>query len=213
MNLEKLAHSKINRIADWIIRLVVLNVLMIATMLPIVTIFIALSSGYNQLSDYINGKNPPLIKGYFEHFKSHFKKKLVRGLTFTVFIVFLFSNIRFYLIQLETEHSLIYLIGYYVSIILLVLLLTVMLYSLAVTKIYPKINIKLFYKLSFFLAGKYFLNTIALVFIILIPFAMLMMPFTTMVFVFIGISLPIILNAIFTRSAVRYMESLGEENV
>ena len=213
MNIEKIAHSKINRIADWIIRLVVLNVLMIITMLPIVTIFVALSSGYNQMADYINGKNPPLVKGYFSHFKDHFKKKLIRGLTFLVFIFFLFSNIRFYLISIETDPSLIVVIGYYVSIILLVLLITVMLYSLVVTKVYLKVNLKLFYKLSFFLAGKYFFNTIALVFVAIIPFAMLLTPFTTMVFVFIGVSLPVTLNALLTRQALRYIESLGEENV
>lgn len=212
MNIEKLAHSKINRVADWILRIIVLNGLMILTMLPIITIFVALSSGYNMFSDYVNGKNPPLIKGYIKYFKTHFLKKLGRGLIFIILSFFLFSNIRFYLVGLESDQSLIDLIGYYVSIILLVMLLTVMLYSLVVTSVYPKLRLRLFYKMSFFLAGKYFFKTIMLALVTLIPFVMFLTPFTMMLFIFMGLSIPVMLNVLLTRNARHYMESLGEND-
>ncbi|MCD6482156.1 MAG: hypothetical protein J7K80_00270, partial [Candidatus Izimaplasma sp.] len=62
MSFEKLVNSKINVFADWIIRLVMINLMIIVSSLLIITIYPALTAGFNLFHDYINGKNPKLFR-------------------------------------------------------------------------------------------------------------------------------------------------------
>ena len=71
----------------------------------------------------------------------------------------------------------------------------------------------LMFKLAFYLSGKFFVKTVLLVFTTLIPFLMLMTPITQVVFVFGGLSIPVLLNALITNKVVIYIEGLVKEDV
>ncbi len=212
MKFEGRFYQIITAFSDWTLRVVMLNIMMIITMLPIVTIFPALSAGYNMFSDYFNQEDPPLIKGYFGYLKKDFKKKFSFNLVLIFLALLGVANTRYYMLSLEGNGNAFEFVGYYVSLFLLIGLFIITLYVLTVHRVYPRIKLTLLFKVSFFLAGKFLFRTILLVFSLLIPLVMFTFPFTMMMFVFTGVSILIMVNVYITRPAVDYLESLGENH-
>ena len=209
---EKLVNSKLNAVADWIIRLVMINIFMIICSLPVITIFPALSAGYNLLHDYVEGKHTPLVKGYFGYFKEYIGRKIVVGIVIGILLVVSYTNIRYYVDVLETNETLFFQIGYYATLALIAALYAVILYTVVVLNVESKMKLVSLFKLSFFLAGKYYFITVLLVVINSLPVFLLFTPITSLIFVFMGLSIPLTLHALLTKNAVYYLEGLGNEN-
>ena len=181
---EKKIFSIMNTIADWIIRFVVVNIIVITLSLPIITLYPAMSAGYNLFHDYANKDEVNLFRGYFGHFKKDFFKKLLIGFLLLVLIFLGYSNVTYYVDILNQQNHWCYIAGYYITSIFLVVAIVVTLLSITVVKVYPKIKYMNIFKLSFFVAGKYFFRTILLIVITVLPFALLLVPITQMIFVF-----------------------------
>lgn len=211
---NKLFNSKLNEIADWIIRLIMLNVMMIFFSLPILTIYPAISAGYNMFSDYTSQKNPSLFKGYFKYFKTELIRKILLELIIVAVFFFAYLNIRYYDSGLEQNPSSFYLIGYYISLALIAIWIATSFYTIVVVKVKPSVKFRNLFKLSFYLAGKFYLTTLLLVSIVLIPFLLIILASTIspLVFIFMGLSIPILLGALVTKKAVRYLEGLDNAN-
>lgn len=211
---EKIVNSKINEIADWIIRLIMLNIMMIFFSLAIVTIYPAISAGYSMFSDYTNKKNPKLFKDYFLYFKEALGRKILLGLIIVLVFGLAYLNIRYYDLSLTESSSSFYLVGYYISLALIAMWTATTFYTIVVIKVKPRIKFINLFKLSFFLAGKFYLITLLLVIIALIPFMMILFASTIspLFFIFMGLSIPSVLAALVTRKATRYLEKLGEVN-
>jgi len=205
--------QKLNTIADWIIRIVMINIITIVLLIPMITIYPAVSAAYNLFSDYTNKDEVNLFKGYFGYFKKDLWKKIVLSSIFLLVIILGYYNVTYYLNDLNNNSGIFYLIGYYISIVLLLTAFVVILYSFTVVSVYPKAKYKTIYKLSFYLAGKYFLKTILLIVSTILPFFLLLAPFTAILFVFSGVSLSILLNVLITKKAVIYLKGLGEKDV
>ncbi|MDO9628707.1 MAG: DUF624 domain-containing protein, partial [Acholeplasmataceae bacterium] len=200
-------------IADWIIRIVMINIITIVLSIPIVTLYPAMSAAYNLFSDYTNRDEPHLLSGYFQYFKKDLWKKIVLGLVFLLVMTLGYANVTYYLTYLKQESGIFYLIGYYITIVLLIAAFVIVLYSFTVVSVYPKAKYMTIYKLSFYLAGKFFLKTVLLIIATILPFFMLLAPLTALMFVFSGVSLSILLNVLITKQAVIYLKGLGEKNV
>ncbi len=211
MNFEKLANSKINVFADWVIRLVMINLMIIVFSLPILTIYPAISAGYNMFHDYTNTKNPKLFRGYFGYFKSNLKRKILIGLIIVISIVVGFLNVRYYSTVLEQGASVFYLIGYYVTLALLATLYAISIYSLVVISVYPKSKLRNLFKLSFILAGKFYFRTLLLVIINTGVILLLIYPPTAMIFIFMGMSIVLLIDALITRDVVVYLTTFGDK--
>lgn len=211
---EKLVNSKINDVADWIIRLIILNIMMIFFSLAIITIYPAISAGYNMFSDYANKKNPKLFKDYFKYFKEAFGRKVILGIIIVAIFFLAYLNIRYYDISLEQNSSSFYLIGYYITLALMAIWTATTFYTIVVARVKPRMKYFNLFKLSFFLAGKFYFVTLLLVMIALIPFMLILFASTIspLIFIFMGLSIPMLLGALATKRAVRYLERLGETN-
>ncbi len=209
---EKLLHSKVNAVADWIIRLVMVNIMIIFFSLGIITIYPAFSAGYSLFSDYVTRKDTKLIPDYFKYFKQNFGKKVLLQLFVTVILLIGYSNIRYYTVNLELESDWFLLVGYYVTLALLGVTYAVVLYSFVVMKVTPNLKLSRIIKISFYLAGKYYFITLLLVVCNLAPFLLLLNMNTFLIFVFMGISIPLTLHALLTRSAVQFLDGLGKEH-
>ncbi len=211
---EKLFNSKINEIADWIIRLIMLNVMMIFFSLPIITVLPAVSAGYNMFNDYIEKKNPKLFKDYFRYLKEAFGRKVLLELVIILVFVLLYFNIRYYNLSLELRQTTFLLIGHYVSLALIAIWFAVALFSIIILRVYTKLKIIKFIKLAFFLAGKYYWITMVLVVITISPFLLLAYPnaLTGFAFIFFGLSISLLLNVLMTKRIVLYLESLKIKN-
>ena len=208
---EKLVNSRINEVADWIIRLIVLNVMMIFFSLGVITIYPAISAGYNMFNDYTNKRNPKLFKDYFRYFKEAIGRKIILELIILTVAFLGYMNMNYYK-NITEELSIFNLIGYYVSFGLLAIWIAMTMYSLVVVRVFPRLKFIQVFKLSFLLSGKYYLITLLLVVISISPIFLLLTPITSLILVFMGVSIPLLLNALITRGAVEYVEKLGEQN-
>jgi len=210
---EKSLYQKINTVADWIIRIIVINILMIFTSLLIVTIYPSISAGYKLFHQFIHKDEEKLFKGYFKFFLEDIGKKIGIGLIFIVVLVLGYINTTYYVDGLNEQSNWLYLIGYYVTLAFLVSAFIVTLYTLSVLYVVPKAKVTLMFKLAFYLSGKYFLRTVLLVLTTAVPFVLLMTPITQLIFVFAGLSIPVLLNALITNQIVEYVEGLVKEDV
>ena len=209
---EKKIIQKINTIADWIIRFVMINIIVITLSIPLITLYPAMSAGYNLFHDYAKQDEVKLFSGYFGHLKEHFLKKLLLGIILSIILYLGYTNVTYYVRILDENSNWFYLTGYYVTSAFLALSIVITLLSVTTIKVFPDAKIFVLLKLSFFLIGKLFLRTLLLVIVTVLPFAMLLLPVTTFIFVFAGISIPLFLNVIITKPIVLYLEKLGEKN-
>jgi len=212
MNFEKLMNSKINVIADWIIRIVMINIMVILCALPIITLYPAVVAGYNVFSDYVDRKEVRLFPAFFNHFRDHIGKKIGFGLLIIVIVYLSFTNSSYYSSILETSPSTFILIGYYVTLVLLAIMYAMTLYTLVVFRVFPELKLFRIIKLAFFLSGKYYYITIFLVLVNTIPVLMLFTPVTSVLFVFMGVSIPLLVHALLTQQARLYLAQLGAKS-
>ena len=212
MNFEKLMNSKINIFADWVIRLVMINLMIIVSSLLVITIYPAISAGYNMFYDYVNGKNPKLIKGFIKYFKEGFMKKVIIGIMIGISVVVGFLNVRYYSTVLETNTSTFYLIGYYVTLALLATLYAGSFYSIVIFRVSHEAKIKNIIKVSFVLAAKFYFRTLLLVIVNTGVVFLLVYPPTAMIFIFMGVSIVLLIDVLVTRIVVHYLVNLGEDN-
>lgn len=212
--INKFLTSKLNDIADWIIRLIVLNIMIIFFSLAILTIYPAVSAGYNMFSEYVKKNNPSLFKGYFNHFKTALLRKIIIGFIIGLVFFLAYLNIRYYDAYLAENSSVFYLIGYYISLALIAIWTATTFYTIVVVKVKADLAYRNLFKLSFFLAGKFYLTTLLLVIIALIPFTLILFAsvISPLFFIFMGLSIPLVLSALVTRKPVQYLESLGENH-
>lgn len=205
-------YQKINTISDWVIRLVMINVLIVITSLPLITLFPSLSAGYKLFHQYVNQEEVKLFKNYFVYFKENFKKKLLLGLSLTIIIILGYVNSTYYVDFLNESVTWFYAVGYYVTLTVLVIALLVNLYALTVITFAPHARIGLIYKFSLYLSGKFFIQTILLFLTLSIPLVLLMIPTLHIVLVFAGFSIPVLLNVLISQKVVTYIKELMETN-
>lgn len=145
--------SVINIISDWIIRIVIINLLIIICSLPLITLFPALISGYSVMDSYIQKKEVPLIKTYF----LEFKKYAVLGVILSIMFFLAYGINTFnYIYFINAEPLLINTIGIYVTMVLYIVI-TMMMININIiivrqkeTKLIPLINITFVYSIKFF---------------------------------------------------------------
>ena len=212
MNFEKLMNSKINVFADWVIRLIMINLMIIVSSLLLLTIYPALCAGYNMLHDYVNGKNPKLFKGFYGYFKEAFMKKVVVGIIIGISVLIGFLNVRYYSTVLEIQTSTFYFVGYYVTLALLAALYAGSFYSIVVFRVSPSAKVRNIIKVSFILAGKFYFRTLLLVVVNTGVVFLLVYPPTAMIFIFMGVSIVLAVDVLVTTDVVYYLANLGEKD-
>lgn len=201
-------YQKLNVFADWVIRLVMINIMVILFSLPLVTVYPALYAGYRMFHDFVNEDETPLFKGYFSYFKESFGKKLSLGVLLVFLIGFGYWNVTYYVHELSTESHWFYMVGYYVTFAALIGLFAVTLYTFVALHAHPMMDLGQLFKTSFYLSGKYFLRTIALMAAMVIPYAMLLAPITFFLFLFIGLSAPLLFYAWMTVPVLDFAKGL-----
>lgn len=212
MNYESSIYQKINRIADWVIRIIVINVLMILTSIPIITLFPSLAAGYKLMYEYTHKNEVRLFSSYFSFFKADFMRKFQIGLILILVLLVGYYNVTYYVHVLSNNEALFYQMGYYIAFAFLFAVLVVTLYTLPIVTIYPTLKLGLMMKLAFALSGKYFMRTLLLMVIHLIPFALMLTEITTLFAVFGGFSIPMVLSVLVHEKATLYIISLGERH-
>ena len=206
---DKPFFQKLNVISDWIIRLVVINFLVALTIIPVVTIFVSLSAGYNTLYDFYKGKDANLFKSFFGYLKTGFVKKLWIGLLLIITLLFGFYNVMYYHELLKVNETLFYQAGYYLTLFLFIGVIVVFMYLLPVVYAKPALTLYKSIKIAFYIAGKYFGRTMILLFSILLPLLLLLSQWSAMVFVLAGFSLWLLLVVLLTAKVLLYLSEVN----
>jgi uncharacterized membrane protein YesL len=212
VKLENSLFSILNSFSDWLIRIVMINILMILTSLPIITLYASLQSGYRLMHDYVNKNETSIFRGYFTYFMEGLKKNIGLGLLFSLVIGLTVLNVTYYVDIIQENAEPLYVIGYYVTIAAMIGVYIVLVHSFSCHLVFPKIKIKHLFKISFYVSGKFFFRTVVLMAIHLISILMFTTPITLFIFIFVGLSIPILLNAMVTNKVVIYLQSLGEKH-
>jgi uncharacterized membrane protein YesL len=210
---DKTLYQKLNTFADWVIRLVMINILIIVTSLPVITLYPALLAGYKMFHKYINKEEVPIFKSYFTYFGENFGSKIKIGLILAAAIFVGAVNTTIYNEFLEANPSPFNLVGQYVMIIMVLSVIFVTMYTFPLMLTYPNTNVWLLIKFSFFLSGKFILRTFLAILILFIPILLLVHPLLILILVFVGMSTMVLLYALVFRKVVEYVEGLDQANV
>lgn len=181
--------SLINTISDWIIRVVIINLLIIICSLPIITLVPALISGYKVMDSYIHKREVPLVKSFFISFKEH----LVHGIILSLIFLFAYALNTFnYLYFISSEPVLINVVGIYVSMVSYIII-TMMFINMNIIVVRQKITkTKTLLNVTFVYSVKFFFRTLLMIVFILASI-MLYMVVPQLLFL-IGFSAPIYLT-------------------
>ena len=126
---EKKKLSEIlNYYADWVIRVIIVNFLTILMILPIVTIIPALTSAYKIFSDALNKDETPIFKSFFSYFKEDIVNRIIMTLIFIAVLGLSIFNNRLYAAYIEDSAGIMYNIGYYITLIIIIGVVMVGLY-------------------------------------------------------------------------------------
>lgn len=212
MKIEKPLYQKLNSIADWIIRIIVANILVIVCALPIVTWYAALSAGFNVFSDYLDKNEENIFISFYDHFKTDLPKRLLIATIMILLFLFGYYNMLYYQDVLERNDNVFYLVGYYAMFSMLIILFVLALQSFSVSRVYPDANVKTTFKLSFFFSGKYFIRTFLLIVIYTLPVLLFLSPFLLTLFFFSGIGLPLLLQALLSRPVLDGLRTFGDRH-
>lgn len=212
MFIEKPFFQKINQISDWILRLVIINTLVILTILPIITLFLGLSTGYNTLRDLWRKQEKGLFRTYVKHLKYRIFHKLLLGLVLGVIILVGYLNMTYYVELIETTPTLFYQAGYYITLFFVVMMLSVSLYLLPIVYAEPLLGIKASIKLAFYVAGKYIIRTLFLLLTPALLLFLLLTSFTSMIFVLFGVSGWLMVMVLITDVVVDLVEEMNRRD-
>ncbi|MFP4186575.1 MAG: DUF624 domain-containing protein [Acholeplasmataceae bacterium] len=212
MKIERPLYQKLNSIADWIIRVVVTNVLVIVTLLPIVTWYAALSAGFNVFSDYLAKDEENIFKRFLEHFRAQLPKRMLIGAVVILSVLFVSYNMLYYEEILTSNGHPFYTVGYYAMFSLVIIILVLTLQSFAVLRVYPNASFRTTFRLSFFFSGKYFIRTFLLIATWTLPVFLFFTPFLMTVFFLTGVGLPLLLQALIEIPVLQGLRELGDRH-
>lgn len=198
--------EKLNKIADWIIRIIVINIFVVISTIGIITFYAGFKMAYDMFSDYVEGKNTPLFKGMWDNFKKDFLKKLGYGTLVFITLFVGITSLMWYNNSLEEEFNFMIGIGYFIMLMFNFGVYLIVIYSLSVTHVHEDISLKNNIRLSFYLAGRFFLRTILLLIINIAPFLLILNFYTAPIFVLAGLAGPAVLNVLITRKPVRLLK-------
>lgn len=202
----KKLYQKLNYVADWIIRLIIVNFLTILMALPIVTIVPALTSAYHILSDALNKDETPIFKSYFSYFKEDIANKIITSIIIVAILVISIYNNRLYGLYIEQGKGIMYTIGYYITLTIIIATVMIALYLPLVFTERKERDLETVIKLAFYLSGKYFFRTMFVAMTLLIPFLMLTNQVTFLLFIFFGTTLPLLIIAAITLKPRRFLQ-------
>lgn|SRR5690625_3629447 len=202
----KKLYQKLNYFADWIIRMIIVNFLTILMSLPIITIVPAITSAYHILSDALNKDETPIFRSYFSYFKEDLSKKIIASIIVVAILVLSIYNNRLYATYIEQGKGILYTIGYYITLTIIIATVMITLYLPLVFIERKGIDLDVTVKLAFYLSGKYFFRTMFVAMTLLIPFLMLTNQVTFLFFIFFGTTLPLLIIAAITLKPREFLQ-------
>ncbi len=207
---EKPFFHKLNLIADWILRIVILNIFLIFSTLLVVTLYPGISASYKLFKEWCKGENTPIFNGFWNYFKEDFKRKIsISIILILVLVIGIYSMIT-YNDFIKENSGTIYLIGYYVVLMFLIGFVLVTLFTIPVMMYFKEITLTNVYKISLYIMAKYFYITLLVSVLWILPLILLYFEQLMVIYVISGLSLTVLLWVLISRPIFRFLERISK---
>ena len=217
--IRKILNSKVYKVVDFIVRLMLLNILLIMIssslfiivttfvsdlkriwylilLIPtILTIFPSVVALTEVIKSYIIDKNTGLLKDFFRFFAKHFFKAMLVGIILSIFILLLVNS--YFYFDATKLNGPIYMIGYILTLSFSLILLLLAIHMSLVFVYFSELNIIQIAKISFIIAFKELGITLVLV---IIAFLSIILSYYFQIYLILfAFSLVIYFNVLLTK--------------
>lgn len=207
---EKPFFHKLNLIADWILRIVILNIFLVFSTLLVVTLYPGISASYKLFKEWKQGENTPIFGGFWKYFKEDFKRKISISIILILIIAIGVYSLITYNEFIKENSGTIYLVGYFVVLIFLIGFVLVTLFTIPVMLYFKEINLTNTYKISLYVMAKYFYITLLVSVLWIIPAILLYFPKLMVIYVVAGLSLTVLLWVLVSAPIFRFLERISK---
>ncbi len=207
---EKPFFHKLNLIADWILRIVILNIFLVFSTLLVVTLYPGISASYKLFKEWKQGENTPIFGGFWKYFKEDFKRKISISIILILIIAIGVYSLITYNEFIKENSGTIYLVGYFVVLIFLIGFVLVTLFTIPVMLYFKEINLTNIYKISLYVMAKYFYITLLVSVLWIIPAILLYFPKLMVIYVVAGLSLTVLLWVLVSAPIFRFLERISK---
>lgn len=201
---------KLNVISDWILRIVIINLLLIVCTFLVITLYPGIYAAYRLFKDYKEGKNTPIFNGFWTYFKEQFKTKIQISLTLILIILIGVYSLFTYNDFIGKNEGMIYLIGYYVVLMFLIGFVIVTLFTIPIIIYFKEASIGNMYKLSLYIMGRYFYIAFLTSILWVIPLILIFIPQLMVIYVIAGLSLTVLLWILISGPLFRFLERISK---
>ncbi|NMA05704.1 MAG: DUF624 domain-containing protein [Acholeplasmataceae bacterium] len=207
---EKPFFHKLNLIADWILRIVILNIFLVFSTLLVVTLYPGISASYKLFKEWKQGENTPIFGGFWKYFKEDFKRKISISIILILIVAIGVYSLITYNEFIKENSGTIYLVGYFVVLIFLIGFVLVTLFTIPVMLYFKEINLTNIYKISLYVMAKYFYITLLVSVLWVIPAILLYFPKLMVIYVIAGLSLTVLLWVLVSAPIFRFLERISK---
>ena len=209
MDFEKRANSKASRFFEWLFAIVIINLFSIVFSIFIITLLPAVVASYATISDFKEHGTHRVIRRYFSNLWKYIEKSFLTGILLIVILVVAVFSMSFYRNHFDVD-NVVGQIGYWIMLIVLFVLLLLSLHIPLLIVKFPKFTIMDTIKMSMFICFRYILSTIT---ILVCDIVMIVGVLALPIWVFIGISLPIVVVLKFTEPTYYYLKKIDIEGI
>lgn len=209
MDIENKLSTKAYKFFDWLFGFVVVNLVTIILSIFIITLLPAIVAAYATIKGFKDNGPTRIIRNYFKNFRKYLEKSFIIGLFIIIIVVVSAFSMWFYGNQFETTNP-IGQAGFWVMMIVLLLLFLFSLHIPLVIVNFKSFNIMDTIRISIFICFRYFISSlIIIVSNIVMVVGILALP----IWVLIGLSLPIFLVIRFTEPTYYYLHKIEIEKI
>ena len=159
MSLDKKLNSKVYRFFDYLFGLVIVNLITIILSIFIITLLPAFTAAYQTITDFKEVGPTKVFRMYFTNFKKHLEKSFIIGLFIIIIIVIASFSMFFYSKNFEAT-SFIGQAGYWIMLVVLLLLVLFCLHLPLVMINFQSFGIMDTIRISIFICFRYFISSL-----------------------------------------------------
>lgn len=208
--LNKPFFHKLNLISDWILRIVVVNLLLITSSLLVFTLYPAIYASYKLFSEWRQGLNTPMFNGFWTYFKEDFKRKILISITLVSVLLIGIYSLYTYNDFIKQNEGVIYLIGYYIVLMFLIGFVLTTLLTVLVLPYFKEASLTNIYKLSLYLMARYFHLTLVISILWILPMILFIVPQLMVIYVIAGLSFTVILWVFVSIPMIKFLERMSK---
>lgn len=209
MDFEQRTNSKASRFFEWLFAIVIINLFTIVFSILIITLLPAHVAAYATIRDFKTAGTHKVIRKYFSNFWKYVEKSFLIGLF--IIIVLAISSFSMYFYRNNFDASnVVGQVGYWAMLLIIIIVLFLSLHTPLVIITFSTLGIKDTIKISIFICFRYILSTLLIIVSnVLMIVGVLALP----IWIFIGISLPILLIIKFTEPTYYYLKKIDLEKI